>query len=82
MAHQFTGIKLKPGDEVLAYDLVDDVGAGVQVTTSRGREVTVSPRRYGGSRAGRGKAVMKRGGFQDWSPELERLDLAFSSGEE
>ena len=77
-----TGIKLKPGDEVLAYDLVDDVGAGVQVTTSRGREVTVSPRRYGGSRAGRGKAVMKRGGFQDWSPELERLDLAFASGEE
>ena len=77
-----TGIKLKPGDEVLAYELVSEPTGGVEVTTTRGRDVVVSLKRYGGSRAGRGQAVMKRGGFQEWAPSLERLDLTYAQGEE
>lgn len=77
-----TGIKLKPGDEVLAYELASEPNVGVEVTTTRGRDVVVSQKRYGGSRAGRGQAVMKRGGFQEWAPSLERLDLAYAQGEE
>ena len=77
-----TGIKLKADDTVLAFELVTDEREGVQVQTTRGRELVVSPRKYGGSRAGRGQAVIQRGGFQEWNPSLERLDLQFSSGEE
>jgi DNA gyrase subunit A len=77
-----TGIKLKADDTVLAFELVTDEREGVQVQTTRGRELVVSPRKYGGSRAGRGQSVIQRGGFQEWNPSLERLDLQFSSGEE
>jgi len=77
-----TGIKLKAGDEVHAFDLVLEDRDGVVVKTTRGREVTVSPKKYGGSRAGRGQAVIQRGGFQDWAPALERLDQLFAVGEE
>lgn len=77
-----TGIKLKAGDSVVAYDLVTGERSGVTVQTTRGRDVVVSPKKYGGSRAGRGQAVIQRGGFQDWAPTIERLDLQFATGEE
>jgi len=76
-----TGIKLKPGDKVLGFGLTEDEGEGEQVSTTRGRELVVSPRKYGGSRAGRGKAVIQRGGFKDWVRTTERLDLQYA-GEE
>jgi DNA gyrase subunit A len=77
-----TGIKLKSGDSVLAFELVSEPRDGVKVQTTRGRDVLVSPKKYGGSRAGRGQSVIQRGGFQDWAPAMERLDLQFGSGEE
>jgi DNA gyrase subunit A len=77
-----TGIKLKPGDKVLGFGLTEDVGAGEQVATTRGREIIVTPRKYGGSRAGRGKAVIQRGGFKDWVRSTERLDLSYAPEED
>ncbi len=77
-----TAIKLKKDDTVIAFTLVVEPDDGVIVQTTRGREVQVSPKKFGGSRAARGQAVIQRGGFQEWSPELERLDLAFAEGEE
>jgi len=77
-----TGIKLKSGDRVLGFGLTDALDEGEKVSTTRGREVVVSPKKYGGSRAGRGKAVIQRGGFKDWVRSTERLDLRYAVEED
>jgi DNA gyrase subunit A len=80
-ARGMQAIKLKKGDSVLAGMLVNDDKEGVLVVTSRGREVVVSPRKYGGSRASRGTAVIRRGSFAEWRREPFRGDL-LADGEE
>lgn len=77
-----TGIKLKEGDSVLAFGLVENRGEGVLVTGSRGGDTLVSPQAFEGARADRGKAVFKKGGFTDWTREPYRLDLRFGQVEE
>ena len=49
-------------------------GEGPLVTTSFGRDLTVTPRRFGGSRAGKGKVVLKRGSIDVWSRTYVQLD--------
>jgi len=62
-------IKLRPEDAVMAFELAQSSVGGALVRTSRGRELKVTPRRFGGPRAGRGSVVLKRGGFTEWLRE-------------
>jgi len=62
-------MKLRPEDHILAFELSANRSGGALVHTERGREVLVTPRRFGGSRAGRGAVVLKRGKFVDWRRE-------------
>ncbi|MCB9681505.1 MAG: DNA topoisomerase 4 subunit A [Alphaproteobacteria bacterium] len=62
-----TAIKLKGGDEVLAFELARTTADGPTVATTNGREFTINQRKFeGGSRAARGRAVIKRGGLDTW----------------
>ena len=69
-----TGIKLRDEDTVLAFELTTHRLEGAQVVTSQGREEVIRPNKYAGSRAGRGKVVLKRDRFTTWVQELDRLD--------
>ncbi len=62
-------MKLRPEDTILAYELSPNRSGGALVHTERGREVLVTPRRFGANRAGRGAVVLKRGKFVDWRRE-------------
>ena len=64
-----TAIKLKAEDAVIAYELSSEPRSGPIVHTSNGREVIVTPKKFGGSRAARGKSVIRRGGLGDWKRE-------------
>ena len=44
------------------------------VSTQRGRNICVSPKRFGGKRAARGKQLLKRGALSSWSRPLIRQD--------
>jgi DNA gyrase/topoisomerase IV subunit A len=62
-----TGIKLREGDEVVAFELARDGHSGPTVVTSFGREVVVRERAFaGGHRGGRGKVVLQRGSIDTW----------------
>ncbi len=60
-------MKLRSEDRIYAFDVVARKSQGAKVTTERGRELCVTPRRFGASRAGRGAVVLKRGRFVDWA---------------
>ena len=62
-------MKLRPEDRIFAFELSTSTIQGALVHTERGREIKVTPRRYGASRAGRGAVVLKRGRFVDWHHE-------------
>jgi DNA gyrase subunit A len=64
-----TAIKLKSGDAVFAFELAPTERSGPKVFTNNGREVVVNARKFGGSRAARGKAVIRRGGLERWERE-------------
>ncbi|MFH1468243.1 MAG: DNA topoisomerase IV subunit A [Pseudomonadota bacterium] len=59
-------MKLRDEDRILAFELTTEPGQGARVFTERGREVVVTPRRYGGSRGARGSVVLQRGRFVQW----------------
>lgn len=61
-----TAMKLKDGDSVLAFEIVSKEHHALNVQTTNGRDVRVSPRTYAGSRANLGTAVIRRGGFGAW----------------
>ncbi len=64
-----TGIKLKPDEpDVVGVDLVEQLG-GIEVITNGGRELTVTPRKYEGTRGGRGGTVLRRGTIDEWTRE-------------
>lgn len=75
-------IKLEPGDRVLAFTLSRDRMEGARVTTSQGRDEVVRPNKFEGSRAGKGRAVIKRGRFVQWHLDLVRDDHTFAASEE
>jgi DNA gyrase subunit A len=60
------GVKMKPGNEVLAFELCNGTG-GVEVSTSGGRKEVVTSRKWPGKRGSRGKQVIKRGSLVEWS---------------
>ena len=80
-ARGMQAIKLKDGDSVLAAAVVFGDDVGVEVVTNRGREVRVDAKHYLGSRASRGTAVIRRGGFAEWRRGPVRGDL-LNQGEE
>ncbi len=60
-------LRLRPDDELVAAALSRSAGDGPVVTTSFGRELTITPRRFTGPRAGKGKVVLKRGSIDQWA---------------
>jgi DNA gyrase subunit A len=74
-----TGIKLRPGDQVLAFELTREKFKGASVTTSTGREEVVRPSKFAGKRGGRGRVVLKRGSFVSWEQPVTRYDLSLAA---
>ena len=70
------GIKLRPGDRVMAFELTREKFKGATVTTSTGREEVVRPSKFAGKRGGRGRVVLKRGSFVHWDSPVMRYDLS------
>lgn len=63
-----TGMKLRDGDEIMAFELGRGSLEGPEVTTSFGRELVVRERKFGVSkRGGRGKVVLTRGTIDRWA---------------
>lgn len=69
-------MRLDKGDWIHGFELVPpgDDGAGMTVETPRGREETISPRRFGASRATKGRVIMKTGTFKPWTSPMLRYD--------
>ncbi|MEC7946295.1 MAG: DNA topoisomerase IV subunit A [Myxococcota bacterium] len=75
-------IKLEPNDRVLAFSLSRDRMEGCLVTTSNGRDEVVRPNKFEASRAGKGRAVLRRGRFVTWQQDVHRDDVVFAASEE
>jgi DNA gyrase subunit A len=69
-----TAIKTRPEDPVIAFELVSGLHEGARVYTASNREEVVRPSKHGGTRAGRGTVVMKRGKFERWEQRMIRFD--------
>ena len=66
---------MKPGDEVIDFALVEGRGGGLEVQTSRGRDLRVTERRYGLKRRGvKGHEVIKRGTLRTIEKPATLLD--------
>ncbi|MEC7984905.1 MAG: DNA gyrase subunit A, partial [Myxococcota bacterium] len=63
-------VKLDPKDRIAAFSLALGKHDGPTLVTSRGREMKITPRSYGGRRASRGSIVLKRDRFKAWAPPL------------
>jgi DNA gyrase subunit A len=62
-----TGLKLKPDDELVAFELASGPMEGPVVVTSFGRELEVRERKFGlSARGSRGKVVLVRGSIEAW----------------
>ena len=70
-------IKMDKGDVVEGFTVVDNEKSGIAVETSRGREITIHPKKYGGSRAAKGSKLLQRGTVSEWTIPLLRLDKMF-----
>jgi DNA gyrase subunit A len=75
-------IKLDSGDRVLAFELARDRMEGCRVTTSNGRDEVARPNKFEASRAGKGRAVLRRGRFVSWQQDVHRDDVIFAASEE
>jgi DNA gyrase subunit A len=75
-------IKLAPKDKVIAFELTSELGEGVLLSTPKGREVCIRPRKYAGRRAARGSMLLKRGQLDGWVRPLLRYDLLNRKKEE
>ena len=63
-----TGIDLRDGDAVLAFELARDAVSGPRVVTMNGRAIDVTEKEFGmGARGNRGNVVLKRGSIDTWS---------------
>ena len=71
-------IKMDAGDTVEGFELTRDAKSGLIVKTDRGRELTVHPKKYGGSRAAKGNKLLQRGSLGPWTRQLLRLDKMFN----
>lgn len=61
------GVRLRDGDEIVAFELGRNDQEGPTVVTSFGRELVVNEKKFGiGRRGGRGKVVLQRGSIDQW----------------
>ena len=69
-------MRLDKGDWIHGFELIPpgDDGAGMTVETPRGRKEAITPRRHGGSRATKGRVIMKTGTFKPWTSPTLRYD--------
>ena len=70
-------IKLEKDDVVQAFELTSSQKTGIITQTGRGKEMVINPRKYGSSRAAKGKQILKKGTLSDWKRPLLRLDKMF-----
>ena len=75
-------IKLEKNDIVSSFELASDENTGIITQTSRGRDVVITPKKYGASRASKGTKLLKRGAVTDWKSPLLRLDKMFGQAQE
>ncbi|MDG1478968.1 MAG: DNA topoisomerase 4 subunit A [Myxococcota bacterium] len=76
-----TAIKLDAGDTIHAFGLTTKLMGGVTVTTPQGRAEVVRPNKFLGSRAIKGKSIIKRGSFKDWTRPMVRYDEQFKAAD-
>ena len=70
-------IKLDASDTVQGFTLVNNENDGLLVSTSRGRDVLIKPKKYGASRASKGSKLLQRGTLSEWVRPMMRLDKMF-----
>lgn len=70
-------IKMDKGDTVKGFILVHSDKEGLSVETSRGRDIIIHPKKYGGSRAAKGSKLLQRGTVSEWTRPMLRLDKMF-----
>ena len=70
-------IKLDASDTVQGFTLVNNENHGLLVSTSRGRDVLIKPKKYGASRASKGSKLLQRGTLSEWVRPMMRLDKMF-----
>jgi DNA gyrase subunit A len=75
-------LKLETGDRVMGFTLSRSRMDGARVTTSQGRDEVIRPNKFEGNRAGKGRAVIRRGRFVTWHQDLVRDDHTFAASEE
>jgi DNA gyrase subunit A len=63
------------GDAIVAAELSSKGSVGPIVMTPRGREISIHPRKYKGTRAGKGTVIIKRGALTGWEWTTQRYDL-------
>jgi DNA gyrase subunit A len=66
-------MKLDDDASVFAFELSADDKSGPTVVTALGREEVVTPSRYAGTRAARGRSLFKRGYFASWKRPVEAV---------
>ena len=77
------GIKLQnKNDSICAAELSSKPMVGPEVETSRGRSLTIYPKKYKGTRAGKGSVIIQRGHLGGWTRPIQRLDLLHSALED
>ena len=75
-------IKLQENEDgICAAELSAAPMEGLTIETSRGRELTIYPKKYGGTRAGKGSVIIQRGSLGGWSWPLQRFDLLHAQDE-
>jgi len=63
------GLKTRKGDRLVAFELASGAGDGPTVVTSNGREEVVRHRKFGASRGGKGRVIIRRGTLDTWVHE-------------
>jgi len=76
-----TAIKLTAEDRVMAFGLARDKMGGVVVKTRQGREEVVRPNKYEAARGGKGREVLRRDRFVEWTVEPVRFDELYRQPE-
>ena len=70
-------LRLEDSDHILGFELTPDADTGMKVVTPQGREEIVRFSTFGGSRATKGRSLLKRGTLRAWERPLLRYDLLY-----
>ena len=69
-------------DGICAAELSAIPMEGPEVETSRGRDLKIYPKKYGGTRAGKGSVIIQRGTLGGWQWPVQRFDLLHSQDDD